>query len=477
MSELIHRLQHNRKALVAAILLFLVLGTAAAVLIREVYAVSLRDCSVTVEPTDCDYTGKAVRPKVVITHDKDTLKKGKDYVLRYRSNKNPGKAHVVIAGIGEYTGVVSPSFRIHVDPAKNLKADVKGDKKNEKNSVIHLTWEPSSCCDHYEITAARKLDKSEPKKYTTEDTAFDFKDVDGFGEYDFAVTAVAGPSKTLSAPADATAVINPLKQPVIQASSPGAGHIDVTWEPVAEAQGYVVTEKCESNGETDSVTVPADQTAASFLRRDKGNSYTYTMHAIATIDGQSYESPESEGVTTSPASPRMGQAIGGENGHTGNKAGDQKGGHEMATGKWSYSSKNHAWNNWKYVARFKDPQKAAIAAQAMKDACANDHIGYDQKPGGGRGELKKLAEAANWDMSAITTNCEASCSPLVGACVNCAGIDLPAPGSTGNSDFLRPLERTGEFDIITDKDYTSSDKNLMEGDILVSPGRHTGMVL
>lgn len=477
MVVLIGKLKEDRKLLITLILLLLILGTAAAVLIREIHAVSLRDCSVTIEPADCVYTGKAVRPDITITRDTATLKEGQDYLLRYRNNKNPGKAGVVIAGIGGYTGVVSPSFRIHVDPPKNLKADYTGKEDADPKAPIRLTWEPSSCCDHYEITAVRKAENEKQKTYSTKETAFDFKDVNGFGKYDFSVTAVAGPGKSSSAPIGATAMINPLKQPVIQASSPGAGHIDVTWEPVPEAQSYVVTEKSESNGDIDTVTVPAEQTTASFLRRIRGNSYTYTVHANATIDGQNYESPESEAVTASPAAPRMGQAIGGDHGHTGNRAGDQKGGHEIATGKWSYSSRNHAWNNWKYVARFKDPEKAAIAAQAMKAACANDHIGYDQKPRGGRAELKNLAAAANWDMSAITTDCETSCSPLVGACVCCAGIDLPAPGSTGNSDFLHPLERTGEFDIITDRAYAGGDKNLMEGDILVSPGRHTGMVL
>ena len=61
-----------------------------------------------------------------------------------------------------------------------------------------------------------------------------------------------------------------------------------------------------------------------------------------------------------------------ENGRAhGGKAGDQTG-KEVSTQNWYKHSKG-----W-VVLRAKDPKKAAKIAQAMRAACANDNIGYDQ---------------------------------------------------------------------------------------------------
>lgn len=56
---------------------------------------------------------------------------------------------------------------------------------------------------------------------------------------------------------------------------------------------------------------------------------------------------------------------------SGGKAGDQTG-KEVSTQNWYKHSKG-----W-VLLRPKDPEKAAKIAQAMRAACANDNIGYDQ---------------------------------------------------------------------------------------------------
>ena len=67
---------------------------------------------------------------------------------------------------------------------------------------------------------------------------------------------------------------------------------------------------------------------------------------------------------------RIGQATSDENGNIrGGKAGDQTG-NEVATAKWSYSSRDGNYNNWKYVIRAKDPGIASRLADCMKKACA-----------------------------------------------------------------------------------------------------------
>lgn len=58
------------------------------------------------------YTGKAITPAVKVTSGKRTLTAGKDYRVAYSSNKDFGKAKVVITGIGNYSGSKTQYFDI-----------------------------------------------------------------------------------------------------------------------------------------------------------------------------------------------------------------------------------------------------------------------------------------------------------------------------------------------------------------------------
>lgn len=274
-----------------------------------------------------------------------------------------------------------------------------------------------------------------------------------------------------------------LSAPKITARSGGYLRNDVSWAQVNGAQWYVATEYDAKGQATGSVTVRADQTLlASFFNRPKGVTYFYTVRACASVKGKTYRSPYSLKKASASKSTVIGQATQDENGKVrGGKAGDQKGG-EVSTDSWTYNSTSGKYNNWKYVLRFKDRAAAERAARAMEMACANNTIGYDQSPSGGRAELYNRAQEVNWNLSAITKACETSCSPLVAVCVNCAGIfpdfnGSKAPGSTGMSDFINPLINTGAFIVYTDKNHTSKQIYLDRGDILVSPSKHTCMVL
>ncbi|MBQ6401030.1 MAG: fibronectin type III domain-containing protein [Firmicutes bacterium] len=275
-----------------------------------------------------------------------------------------------------------------------------------------------------------------------------------------------------------------LTKPSINVYSPGYRRMDVRWKALAGVRGYYVKEYDSSGKLISTRTVAAGSDPCALYYDKKVNStWSYTVQAYAVLNGKTCTGPVSDKRSASARKTRIGQAAGDEHWNTtGGKAGDQTGS-EVATSNWSYSSKKGSYNNWRVIVRFKNATLANRAATAMEAACANNHIGYDQKPAGGRGELRLLAQKANWDMSKITKNCEVSCSPLVGACVNCAGITPAftggnkAPGSTGNSDFLNPLMATGYFVKITDSKTLTTEIYLQRGDILISPGRHTAMVL
>ena len=71
--------------------------------------------SITVKVSDAKYTGKAVKPSVVVKDGTKTLKNGTDYTLVYENNVEltNNQAMVSIIGKGNYYGEVSQVFRIY----------------------------------------------------------------------------------------------------------------------------------------------------------------------------------------------------------------------------------------------------------------------------------------------------------------------------------------------------------------------------
>lgn len=162
----------------------------------------------------------------------------------------------------------------------------------------------------------------------------------------------------------------------------------------------------------------------------------------------------------------IGHASIGEQGAKNNASGDQTG-KEVCTRGW-YNG------NWHTVLRCKDSDKAEIMAQACEAACLNPNVGYDQY---NRNSLRKAAEAANWDLSKVG-KCECDCSSLKAVCAECAGIEVPYTydNAPTTSTMVSAFKSTGEFDVLTEAKYLTSDKYLRRGDILVKSG-HTVMAL
>ena len=91
-----------------------------------------------------------------------------------------------------------------------------------------------------------------------------------------------------------------------------------------------------------------------------------------------------------------------------------------------------------YVLRPKSVDIANKIASAMKEACKNDHIGYDQN--NRYGVITKLRSYKT--LEAIKVNTESDCSSLVRACCIQAGFD---PGDFTTDDEAERLEKTGYY--------------------------------
>lgn len=98
--------------------------------------------------SDKTYTGKAIVPSVTVTYNGRTLRKGIDYTVTCSNNINPGKASIVIKGIGEYTGTNSVQF--YILPKKVSWKSVK----SKKRGVAELKWKKAGIVSGYEIYRA-----------------------------------------------------------------------------------------------------------------------------------------------------------------------------------------------------------------------------------------------------------------------------------------------------------------------------------
>ena len=150
---------------------------------------------------------------------------------------------------------------------------------------------------------------------------------------------------------------------------------------------------------------------------------------------------------------------------TGGQAGDQTG-KEVSTQNWYKHSKG-----WR-VLRCRDPVRAEKIASAMRAACDNPFIGYDQNQ---RLTLFNEAEKVGFDPGRVKTPCETDCSALVRVCLAYAGI-MCANFRTSNQATI--MLSTGMFDELTEVKYTDSSECLRAGDVEVTRVQgHTVVVL
>ena len=161
----------------------------------------------------------------------------------------------------------------------------------------------------------------------------------------------------------------------------------------------------------------------------------------------------------------IGHASSDERGkYNGGQAGDQNG-REVYVREWY----NRPWNK---VVRPKSAYVAAGMVRAMRDACHNNSVGYDQSQ---RTTLYTQAKAAGWDLSKITVPCETDCSALIAVCANAAGVAVSKDIYTGN--MVKVLEATGQFEVLAASKYLTSDAYLMAGAVQIYEGHHTAMAL
>lgn len=164
----------------------------------------------------------------------------------------------------------------------------------------------------------------------------------------------------------------------------------------------------------------------------------------------------------------IGHASINENGKvTGGKAGDQTG-KEVCTREW-YDK------NWKYVLRPISEAVAENSAVFVEGVCSNKHVGYDQN---NRNTLYQEASKEGFIPANIVNDCNTDCSEFMSCAAYAAGVPINMNGNAPTTSTMVDIfKATGCYQVLTDSKLLTSPDQLKRGDILVSPGHHTVMVL
>lgn len=126
------------------------------------------------------------------------------------------------------------------------------------------------------------------------------------------------------------------------------------------------------------------------------------------------------------------------------------------------------------VLRPKTNLLAEASAIACEAGCLNNNIGYSQS---NRNTLYNLAKANNFDLSKVGL-CNTDCSAFLSVCAIAGGANI-SYGTNGptTSTMRARFKQSGDYEVLTSAEYTSSADLLKRGDILVHEGHHTIMVL
>lgn len=118
----------------------------------------LRYYTPTIKSSTYTYAGKAIKPTISLTVHGKTLKKGRDYTVRYKDNKSVGTATIIIVGIGDYGGTAVKTFKIVPKKATIVSAASPAKK------TVQVKWKKTSQTSGYQIYASRSSKFTSYKK-------------------------------------------------------------------------------------------------------------------------------------------------------------------------------------------------------------------------------------------------------------------------------------------------------------------------
>lgn len=224
------------------------------------------------------YTGKAIKPPVVVKFDSRELKSGRDLTVTYSKNKTPGTADVVAKGTGNFTGTTTLHFNITSAAMVNLKASAASD------SSVKLSWTKNVHVTGYQIYSA-----DGKKKYgTTKGGSFTVKKLATAKNYSFRVRSyVVSDGKTSYGPFKSVSSYTKVSTPSITVKSSSKRKAQISWKKVSNVTGYEIYRSSSKNGQYKKIAaIPSKNLKYTDAKLTSGKKYYYKVRAYKKVSGK-----------------------------------------------------------------------------------------------------------------------------------------------------------------------------------------------
>ncbi len=251
------------------------------------------------------YTGKEIKPKVIVRYKNTILKEGRDYNVSYQNNIKVGTAIVEITSAGgEYGGETTAYFNIVPPKTTGLKST------NQTTSSVTLNWAKTPESTNYEIYKYNDSSKKWEKVGSTAQTSYEVKKLKEGTKYKFKVRAY----KTISGKAyygsysegiqSTTKVSNPSKVKGLKAKKQTTTSVTLNWSKATGATGYEIYKYNTSKKKWEKVG-STTKTSYEVKKLKEGTKYKFKVRAYKTVSGKKYYGLYSEGIqsTTKVSNP------------------------------------------------------------------------------------------------------------------------------------------------------------------------------
>lgn len=261
--------------------------------------------SVKLEESKFSYTGKEIKPKVIVKNSNNqTLVQGTDYTVRYpKSAKNIGDYKITVNYMGNYSGSKTLTFQILPQVVNNLTFEQGTGKFKEKRSPwtyysevidenyayvtkeingVKLSWAKSAGATAYRIYIYR--DKKWVKLANTSKTEYIVKNLTAGKRYSFAVRAYTAVSNKKYFSKTYTSIV--------AASRPEKTKIDVkvknhkayiSWEK-RTCSGYYLYVR-ENDAKYKKIKIPSNgKTSYVYEYPDYANTITVRVHTYVQTE-------------------------------------------------------------------------------------------------------------------------------------------------------------------------------------------------
>ncbi len=235
---------------------------------------------------DQSYTGSAVTPAVTVAAAGKTLRAGSDYTVAYANNINPGTATVTVNGIGNYSGSISQTFRIVLQPL----GAVSGITMEAQSKSITLNWTYGSLVSGYKLTRYRKNGKKYNKEGEFNVSAVPYTDtgLKAATYYRYIIqpfltvagTTLAGPETTF----DAVTCAAKIK---LKGSAKGKSKVNLTWKKIKGVSGYEIAASQKKNKGYKTVkTIKKSSTKSATITMKKKGVWYIRIRSYITLNGK-----------------------------------------------------------------------------------------------------------------------------------------------------------------------------------------------